>query len=62
MTCRIDNGIKFRKYNEASNPSNKPLVEGRVPSGWLMKNAHRISQDDFYNKRLSEEYLRTKYN
>lgn len=52
--------IKFREY-DGSTPVSEHLIEGRTPSGWLYKNWHRISQEDFYNKDLTEDDLKRMY-
>lgn len=54
--------IKFRKYQKNQPYIPKLLITGRVPSGWLMDNAHKISRNDFYNPLLSEDDLKKKYN
>ena len=50
----------WRKYDGPTVPS--LLIEGRTASGWLMDNMYQISDDDFYNRDLSEQDLKDKYN
>jgi hypothetical protein len=39
----------------------RPLIEGRVPTGWIMRNGNDIALDDFYNQDLTEDDLKQKY-
>ena len=39
----------------------KPVIEGRVPTQWMLDNMHRISREDFYDQSLTEEDLKRIY-
>ena len=52
--------IKFRRYPSVGS-KREPVIEGRIPSNWLLDNHHRISEEDFYNAELTEEDLKRKY-
>lgn len=53
--------IRFRRY-AAFPPSLEPIIKGRVPTPWLVRNMSSISKEDFYNEALTEEDLKDKYN
>lgn len=52
--------IRFRRY-AAFPPSPEPLIKGRVPTPWILRNMYSISKEDFYNEELTEEDLKKKY-
>ncbi len=53
--------VKYWGYLTPLPPSHEPILRGRVASKWLVDNGNLISQDDFYNKTLTEEDLKAKY-
>lgn len=52
--------VKFRKF-KTDIEITEPIITGRVPSGWLYWNTHRISEEDFYNENLTEQDLKDEY-
>ena len=52
--------LKWHRY-DALPETTEPLMEGRVPSKWLLDHMWDISREDFYNFDLTEEDLKKKY-